>query len=347
MRNEDIKRRELLRRLGALAAVPAFGGLLGCGENGAATNPLITATGGTGGARPIMPATMVMPSGMAAAGSGAPPAMPKPPAMMPPAVPMGTAGSNGAMAMGTGGAPMMPGMSNGAAGAGGMGMIAAADVPWATGGTKMVQDSNYPDPFGSDMSMCTLYPEQTLGPCYAQGPMVRKDISDMLDGLPTRLSLLIVDRDCKPVPNANVDIWHAGSDGNYSAFAMTGMGMICNPTAMSTEGQMFGRGVQMSDEVGRVQFDTVFPGWYRGRTLHIHFTVRIGGQEYTSQLYFEDELVDEILGQGYYEPRGMRDTNNMSDFIFTSGGATPDQVVMETAKRVDGSLHAWKVLALG
>jgi protocatechuate 3,4-dioxygenase beta subunit len=344
MHNEDMKRRELLRRLGALAAVPAFGGLLGCGENGAGTNPLITATGGTGGTRPIMPATMVMPPGMTTVGPSAPPAMPTPPAMQPPAAPMAIPASGGPMATGTGGAPMMPGMSNGTAGAGSMGMMAAANVPWATGGTKMVQDANYPDPFGADTSACTLYPAQTLGPCYTQGPMVRKDISDMLDGLPTRLSFLIVDRDCKPVPAANVDIWHAGADGTYSANAM---GSICNPGNSSTMGQMFCRGVQMSDEVGRVQFDTVFPGWYRGRTLHIHFTVRIGGQEYTSQLYFEDELVDEILGQGYYEPRGMRDTNNMSDFIFTSGGATPDQVVMETAKRVDGSLHAWKVLALG
>jgi protocatechuate 3,4-dioxygenase beta subunit len=266
---------------------------------------------------------------------------------------MATAGSGGPVASGTAGASMVPGMSNGAAGAGGMGMpggmgmIAGADVPWATGGTKMVQDSNYPDPFGSDVSMCTLYPQQTEGPCYAQGPMVRQDISDMLDGLPVRLSLLIVDRDCKPVPNANVDIWHAGSDGNYSAFATTGRGAICNPSSMSTEGQMFGRGIQMSDEVGRAQFDTVFPGWYRGRTIHIHFRVRIGSQDYTSQLYFEDDLVNEILAQGYYKPRGMRDTTNMSDGIFRSGNATPEQVLMETAKRVDGSLHAWKVLALG
>jgi protocatechuate 3,4-dioxygenase beta subunit len=113
-------------------------------------------------------------------------------------------------------------------------------------------------------------------------------------------------------------------------------------------GEMFGRGVQMSDEGGRVEFDMVFPGWYRGRTLHVHFTVRIDGrQSLTSQLYFEDALTDEIHAQGLYKARGMRDTTNMRDGIFRSGGASPDQILFKTAKRPDGVLHAWKTLSIG
>jgi hypothetical protein len=72
-----------------------------------------------------------------------------------------------------------------------------------------------------------------------------------------------------------------------------------------------------------------------------------GREAITSQLYFQDALVDEILAQGYYKARGKRDTTNERDGIFRSGNATPEQVLMETAKRPDGILHAWKVLSIG
>jgi protocatechuate 3,4-dioxygenase beta subunit len=239
------------------------------------------------------------------------------------------------------------------AGSGGAGGSAAAGggaismvTGWATGGTKAMQ-GNYPDPFmGSTMaSSCTLYPTQTIGPCYAMGPMMREDISDGLDGLPIRLSFLVVHTSgCVPVPGASIDIWHSGSDGIYSAYDT---GTTCNPGTTNVKSMMFCRGVQTTDETGRANFSTVFPGWYRGRTIHVHFTVRISGKEYvTSQLYFDDKLTDEILAQGTYQARGKRDTNNSSDMLFTSGGAKPDQVLFDTAKRADGALHAWKVLSI-
>lgn len=259
-----------------------------------------------------------------------------------------TAGSpvtGGAPAAGAGGAGAQAGAQAGASGAA-TNDVAGPGVMWATGGTAMLAAS-YPDPFAMGAgTMCRLYPSQTLGPCYAEDPMMREDISDGLDGLPTRVSFLVVGADgCTPITDATVDIWHSGSQGIYSAYAM---GTTCNPGSEDVRSDMFCRGVQAVDETGRCNFSTVFPGWYRGRTLHIHFTVRIGGREtVTSQLYFEDDLVDEILAQGYYQARGMRDTTNQRDRIFTSGGATPEQVVMEHAKRPDGVLHLWKVLAIG
>jgi protocatechuate 3,4-dioxygenase beta subunit len=242
----------------------------------------------------------------------------------------------GASAAGTGGALAQAGA----------GAIAGPGVMWATGGTAMMAAS-YPDPFEmATGSMCRLYPSQTLGPCYADEPMMREDISDGLDGLPTRVSFKVVQADgCTPITDATVDIWHSGSQGVYSAYAT---GTTCNPGSEDVMSDMFCRGVQAVNESGKCDFSTVFPGWYRGRTLHIHFTVRIGGREaVTSQLYFEDDLVDEILAQGYYKARGTRDTTNQSDRTFTSGGATPEQVVMDHAKRPDGVLHLWKVLAIG
>jgi protocatechuate 3,4-dioxygenase beta subunit len=250
--------------------------------------------------------------------------------------------SAGTSAAGSSGAA---GATAGAAGSGTSG-VAGPGVMWATGGTKTLAPT-YPDPFEtSPGTSCKLYPAQTLGPCYAEDPMMRSDISDGLDGLPTYISFLVVGEDgCTPVTDATVDIWHSGSQGIYSAYAM---GTTCNPGNEDVLSDMFCRGAQAVNESGKCNFATVFPGWYRGRTLHIHFTIRVAGREVvTSQLYFEDDLVDEILAQGYYKARGMRDTTNQRDGIFASGGASPADVVMEHAKRPDGVLHLWKVLSIG
>jgi protocatechuate 3,4-dioxygenase beta subunit len=257
----------------------------------------------------------------------------------------GAAAGGSAQHAGTGGS--MPGSAGARAGSGGGGgAVSGADVPWASGGTKVITGS-YPDPFttGAGGMACTLYPAQTIGPCYAQMPTTRQDISDGVMGLPLRVSFQVVrSGDCSPVSNASIDVWHSGSDGIYSSFAT---GTICNPGQQDVHSQMFCRGVQITDANGRVDFSTVFPGWYTGRTIHIHFTLRINGKEsVTSQLYFDDMLTDQILAQGYYATRGKRDTTNNSDFIFSSGGATPAQVVFSTAKRPDGVLHAWKTLAI-
>jgi protocatechuate 3,4-dioxygenase beta subunit len=239
-------------------------------------------------------------------------------------------------------------MSAGAGGSAATGNsgVAGPGVAWATGGTKSML-GGYPDPFATAPgTACKVYPSQTLGPCYAQMPMMRDDLSDGLGGLPVRLSLMVVRANgCMPVPNATVDIWHAGSGGFYSAYAM---GTICNPGSENVQTKTFGRGVQTTDANGKVNFSTVFPGWYNGRSIHIHFTLRVNGQEYvTSQLYFEDKLDDEILAQGDYKARGTRDTTNATDMTFLSGGATADEVLLSIAKRPDGVLHAWKVLSIG
>lgn len=257
----------------------------------------------------------------------------------------GASGSGTAMASSSGASGASGAGSGGSAAAAGGGAITMV-TGWATGGTKAMQ-GNYPDPFMGAMlgSTCTLYPAQTIGPCYAMGPMMREDISDGLDGLPIRLSFMVVHSSaCMPVPGASIDIWHSGSDGIYSAYDTK---TTCNPGTTNVKSMMFCRGVQTTDETGRANFSTVFPGWYTGRTIHIHFTVRIAGKEYvTSQLYFDDMLTDDILGQGTYKARGKRDTTNKTDMLFTSGGAKADQVLFQTAKRADGVLHAWKVLSI-
>ena len=199
-----------------------------------------------------------------------------------------------------------------------VGSADVTNVPWAMGGTKAMK-GGYPDPFSAAGAgtMCELYPSMTLGPCYAQGPVSREDISDGTPGLPVRLSFLVVRATggCAVVPNAEVDIWHTSAAGVYSTFASG----ICNPTRAAQPAgptAKYCRGTRVTDASGRADFNTVFPGHYPGRSIHIHFTVRINGRAYqTSQLFFDDKLSDEIMLTRDYTGRGRRNTTNATDNI--------------------------------
>jgi protocatechuate 3,4-dioxygenase beta subunit len=223
--------------------------------------------------------------------------------------------------------------------------VAAADpsdVPWASGGTKAMT-AEYPDPFADGgATTCTLSKAMILGPCYAD-TLAREDISEGSAGIPLRLSFLVVRaEDCSPVADATVDIWHVNVGGYYSEFAT---GTTCNPGQEDSSSEKFCRGVQTTNAEGRVDFSSVVPGWYAGRAVHIHFTVRVNGEEYlTSQLFFDDSLLDEIEQQVDYRARGSRDTRNTQDAILPADEAS--SFVLDFAKRSDGALHAWKVLAL-
>ncbi|MCY1023086.1 protocatechuate 3,4-dioxygenase [Pyxidicoccus sp. MSG2] len=215
---------------------------------------------------------------------------------------------------------------------------------WATGGTAaMTAAASYPDPFSSGIgTACTLTCAATLGPCYAT-TVDRKDISEGHDGLPVRLALLVVDEACKPVPGASVDIWHAAPEGLYSGEDASD---FCTSGDATARAARWFRGVQTTDANGRVDFDTCFPGWYSSRTIHIHFTIRVNGNEYvTSQLFFEDSLDDEIVNtQPLYNARGARDTTNSDDTVISADSVA--DYVFQTERMADGAMLAWKTLVI-
>ncbi|MNX89354.1 hypothetical protein D3C86_1213640 [compost metagenome] len=95
-----------------------------------------------------------------------------------------------------------------------------------------------------------------------------------------------------------------------------------------------------------VDFDSVFPGWYPGRTTHVHFIVRLGDQAYlTSQLFFEDALSDEIFSaHPDYRGRPRRDTTNQTDLVLVGREIAP--LLLRTARMPDGALQAWKTITL-
>lgn len=213
---------------------------------------------------------------------------------------------------------------------------------WATGGTASMS-GNYPDPFSAGLgAACTLSCAMTLGPCYAS-TLSRKDISEGHAGLPVRLAFLVVDESCAPIAGASVDIWHCAPEGLYSGDDASD---FCTSGDQTARAARWFRGVQVTDDKGRVDFDTCFPGWYSGRTIHIHFTIRINDVEYvTSQLFFDDALDDEIVAtQPLYDTRGSRDTTNQTDTVISA--AEVASYTFQTARQADGAMLAWKALVI-
>ena len=61
--------------------------------------------------------------------------------------------------------------------------------------------------------------------------------------------------------------------------------------------------IQKTDAKGLATFKTIYPGWYQGRTVHIHVRVSLGGNiVHTGQLYFSDSTTDTV----YEAPRTTR-----------------------------------------
>jgi protocatechuate 3,4-dioxygenase beta subunit len=170
---------------------------------------------------------------------------------------------------------------------------------------------------------CTVRPQQTEGPYFVDEKLNRSDVrSDSKSGLvkagvPLQLKFRVTQvsaRLCTPVAGAIVDIWHCDASGAYSDV---------NDRNSNTTGQNFLRGYQVTDADGNAQFLTIYPGWYQGRTVHIHFKIRTASQqaqEFTSQLYFEDAVTDRVHAQSPYADKGQRSIKNDQDGIFQQGG---------------------------
>lgn len=220
--------------------------------------------------------------------------------------------------------------------------VGASTVAWARGMASSLGNS-FSDPFVDGIgATCALYEASTLGPCYETAP-TRKDISENIVGLPTRMSFLLLNRRCEPVSGANIDVWHTAPNGVYSGASLPS---ICTQGNADAQRSQWFRGNRNTDRDGRVDFDTCYPGWYPGRTLHIHFTVRHEGREYlTSQLYFDEALNDSIINtHPDYNNRGARDTTNARDGVLRSNPITNHTFNWE--KRADGTLHLHKALIL-
>jgi protocatechuate 3,4-dioxygenase beta subunit len=191
-------------------------------------------------------------------------------------------------------------------GLGGLAALGAAGValdPEASAGPAGV---------ASGALSCVLAPEQTEGPYYIPGEKVRRDVREGHPGARLTLRLQVVSATaCRALKGATVEIWHCDAAGNYSGFNTTGAGQ-----------RTYLRGAQRTDAAGLAEFITIYPGWYHGRTVHIHVKVHVGGNVvHTGQLYFQDTLTDAVYRHAPYAARASgRDTRNADDAIFRNGG---------------------------
>jgi protocatechuate 3,4-dioxygenase beta subunit len=206
-------------------------------------------------------------------------------------------------------------------------LIGATGAIWLAGGGL----SSRPAFANAAESPCVVRPEQTEGPYFVDERLHRSDIrSDptngtITPGTPLALTFQISRvraGECHPLQGAQVDVWHCDAAGMYSDVEDPGFNTI---------GKKFLRGHQLTDSKGTAEFLTIYPGWYPIRTVHIHFKIRTAPAsgksfEFTSQVYFPDDLTDIVHTALPYSSKGRRRVRNQHDFIFRHGG---DQLILK------------------
>ena len=222
-----------------------------------------------------------------------------------------------------------------------------------------------------------LAAEMTEGPYWLDLNLMRSDIREDQQGTPLTMKLAVVDvATGKPIEGANVDIWHCNAEGIYSGF--TGASAAANPGggqaraqpsgggnpplgapaggqaggpppggqggadggAQKADDKTFLRGIQPTDKTGVATFVSVYPGWYNGRTVHIHVKVNVGGKTiHTGQLFFDDTYTDTVFKDNApYNSRSARQMRNANDVIFNGGGAGSIFAITKDDKVYTGSM---------
>jgi protocatechuate 3,4-dioxygenase beta subunit len=199
----------------------------------------------------------------------------------------------------------------------------------------------------SSVPSCIVRPEQMEGPYFVDNVLKRSDIrldpsdGSMTEGIPLRLTINVSRMNgsaCEPLPGAVVDLWQCDALGVYSDFQdFAGH--------FDTRGRKFLRGHQETDAAGTAEFTTIYPGWYPGRAVHIHFKIRTDpdseqGHEFTSQLYFDDELTAQVHTREPYSSHGAPPEKNADDGIFRRGG---DELMLDLAEDDDGYIATFGI----
>lgn len=174
------------------------------------------------------------------------------------------------------------------------------------------------------VNACVVRPEQTEGPYFVDTGLGRADIrADTRTGIAEPGMALelefrvgqLRESACAPLAEARVELWQCSTRGVYSG--------VRDPHA-DTRGRNYLRGYQITDADGRACFVTIYPGWYPGRAVHLHFAIHRGRglrrEVFTSQLYFDDALSDRVFGAAPYAERAGERVRNDADFIYRRGG---------------------------
>jgi protocatechuate 3,4-dioxygenase beta subunit len=176
----------------------------------------------------------------------------------------------------------------------------------------------------------------TEGPFFVDEMLNRSDIRTdpttgvVSSGTPLALSFnvsRVANSACTPLTGAYLDVWHCDAGGVYSD--------------VSGSSRKFLRGYQITDANGVATFTSIYPGWYSGRAVHIHFKLRLFAgstktYEFTSQFFFNDALTDSVYTQSPYSSRGARNTRNANDGIYNSLSANDKAALTLQASTTSG-----------
>ena len=219
---------------------------------------------------------------------------------------------------------------------------------------------------------CILTPEVTEGPYWIENELTRRDIRAGKDGLPLEIVFTVQNaKTCKVIKNADVEIWHCDAKGVYSGYESLSQGPARRPASRPragpraasrrrggrrrggggghqepTDSKRYLRGHQKTDAEGRARFLTVFPGWYAGRTPHIHLKVHVGGDVvHTGQVFFNERVTAAVYKKAPYKSHGQPDTSHSEDSIFAQAGRS--RAVLELAERRKGRRGYRGTITLG
>jgi len=222
-------------------------------------------------------------------------------------------------------------------------------VPLVTRGLYVTSASAAPAPVAAGKS-CVLSPAMTEGPFFVDERLDRSDLTAgttkaaVVQGLPLILNIDVASvraAGCTPAAGVQVDVWHADATGEYSDISGGARSRVKEPAYL--------RGYQISDANGRVTFKTIYPGWYPGRTIHIHVKARrfnaAGNTAYafTSQLFFDDTVNDKVMAMPPYNARGKGDVRNAGEYIY----ANDTRALVDLRAPADGSRGYVAAITLG
>lgn len=227
-----------------------------------------------------------------------------------------------------------------------LGLMGATGVLWLA---RCSRADSLALPDRGALAGCVVRPALTEGPYYVEEDLNRSDIrSDpgtgtLSEGAPLALAFgvsRVATAGCVPLAGAVVDVWHCDALGAYSDVADAGF---------DTRGQKFLRGYQVTDGDGMARFTTIYPGWYPGRAVHIHFKIRsspevTGGFEFTSQIFFDDDVTDAVYAGPPYAARGRRNVRNAQDGIYNQGGSS---LVLDVTPSEQGYAGTFEVALQG